>query len=317
VMLGIAVVELLQGKKLRFAIDVIGFSEEEGVRFATPYFGSRAVAGTFDARSLNLTDRHGVVFDQAMRNFGLDPSRIGDAAYDRGKVIGYIEAHIEQGPVLEAADVPLGVVSAIAGQSKYVVSFNGRAGHAGTVPMDRRHDALAAAAQFISSAESIAKSNLQSGKSLVATVGKMSVEPGATNVIPGRVTLTLDVRDADDEVRRAAGAAIFRAGREQASQRGVEIKIEPESHQNATPMAEPFKAILSRQIEECCQITPLSLPSGAGHDAAIMASLCPVAMIFLRNPGGISHHPDESVSADDVAAAEKVLHGFVIALANE
>jgi allantoate deiminase len=319
VMLGLSVIEHLAGKRLPFAIEVIGFSEEEGVRFSTPYFGSRALAGTFDPRSLNLKDRHSIYFDQAMRDFGLDPSRINDAAYDRSKVIGYLEAHIEQGPVLEALNLPVGIVTAIAGQSKYVISFTGQSGHAGTVPMNRRRDALAAAAEFVMTVESIAKEKSaleETPSTLVATVGKLSVEPGATNVIPGRVTLTLDLRDADDSERRRAAETIFTTGRANSTKRGVALNIESESHQNAVPMAAPFREILKSQLHELA-IRPISLPSGAGHDAAIIANLCPVAMLFLRNPGGISHRPEESVSAEDVAVAEKVMLGFVTALANQ
>ncbi len=320
VMLGLSVIEHLAGKRLPFAIEVIGFSEEEGVRFSTPYFGSRALAGTFDPRSLNLKDRHSIYFDQAMRDFGLDPPDINDAAYDRSKVIGYLEAHIEQGPVLEATQHSLsGIVTAIAGQSKYVISFTGQSGHAGTVPMNRRRDALAAAAEFVMTVESIAKEKSaleETPSTLVATVGKLSVEPGATNVIPGR-----SHSDPRPPRRRRQRAPPRRRNHlhhrpRPCSPSGVALNIESESHQNAVPMAAPFREILKSQLHELA-IRPISLPSGAGHDAAIIANLCPVAMLFLRNPGGISHRPEESVSAEDVAVAEKVMLGFVTALANQ
>jgi len=312
VMLAIAAVESLAGKKLPFAIDVIGFSEEEGVRFAMPYLGSRAVAGTFDESFLQLKDADGTSLNDAIAQFGVDPREIPSASFRNRKIIGFIEAHIEQGPVLEGLNLPVGVVEAIAGQSKLTLIFTGRAGHAGTVPMNRRRDALAAAAEFIVEVEEIGK-NIPG---LVATVGQIFCLPGATNVIPANVKCSLDVRHAEDSTRSAVLAKIVDAGKSLAQRRQIDFRIDGRSDQPAVPMDRQISAFLAGAVKEQ-GISVHRLPSGAGHDAAIMAALCPVAMLFLRNPGGISHHPDESVLAGDVEIALAVLSSLIERLAQE
>src|SRR5438445_2969402 len=192
VLLGVAAARALAAREFARALDVIAFSEEEGVRFRTPYLGSRAVCGRFDADLLALTDADGVTLAQAVRDFGLDPAKIAQATYRPGQVAGYVEAHIEQGPVLESIDHPVGVVKAIVGQSRSLVRFTGRAGHAGTLPMAHRRDALTAAAEFILAVEHSARAT----DGLRATVGHLAVNPGAINVVPGETQLTLDVRHA-------------------------------------------------------------------------------------------------------------------------
>ncbi len=289
VVLAIALVESLDGRRLAPAIEVIGFSEEEGVRYGIPFIGSRAVAGTIDEELLSK-------IDGAIRNFGLDPSRTPEAALDNAT--GYLEVHIEQGPVLESLGRPLGVVTAIAGQTRLTVRFQGASNHAGTTPMNLRSDALAAAAEWIGTVETEARRNA----GLVATVGKLDVQPNATNVIPSRVFASLDIRHADDMIRRSAALRILDAARELSAKRGVVATWEFHMERDAIAMDEALTSILARAVESA-GFDANPMVSGAGHDAMIMAGRFPSAMLFLRSPGGVSHHPDEAVLVEDVEAA--------------
>ena len=221
VLLGVAAVTALGGRRLPFGIDVIAFSEEEGVRYRAPFLGSLAAAGRFDRRLLERTDAAGISMADAFRSFGLDPARVGEAAYPAGRLLGYLELHIEQGPILETLGVPAAVVEAIAGQSRIWAELRGRAGHAGTTPMENRLDALAAAAELVLKVEWLARSIA----GVRATVGALSVEPGASNVIPGTVRLSIDVRHAHDPVRLAAVSEILAQARTLADQRGVEFLV--------------------------------------------------------------------------------------------
>ena len=221
VLLGLAAVKALAGRRLPFAIDVIAFSEEEGVRYRAPFLGSLAAAGRFDHQLLERTDADGVTMADAFRSFGLDPARIDQAAYPAGQLLAYLEVHIEQGPVLETLGAPAGVVEAIAGQSRIWAEMRGRAGHAGTSPMDGRHDALAAAAELVLEVERLARSI----DGLRATVGAMAVEPGASNVIPGSARFSIDVRHAHDQVRETAVREILARARALAERRGVEFLV--------------------------------------------------------------------------------------------
>jgi len=297
VVLGVALVERLGGCKLPFAIEVIGFSEEEGVRFGVPFIGSRAFIGDADGELLARRDAAGVSVSEAMRAFGLDPSRIDQACVARD-AIGYIEFHIEQGPVLEALDLPLGVVEAISGQSRLDVRFRGRANHAGTTPMNLRRDALAGAAEWISAVEREARAVVGS----VATVGRVSVSPGATNVIAGSASASLDVRHASDSVRRELVARLLRCAEQIAPHRCLTVSWEHNLDQAAVPMDSDLVALLDHAVANTGH-TVHRMVSGAGHDAMIVARRMPAAMLFLRTPGGISHHPDETVLPEDVAAA--------------
>jgi allantoate deiminase len=297
VVIGIMLVEMLDGRRLPFSIEVIGFSEEEGVRFGVPFIGSRALAGTVDGNLLETRDVTGKRVSDAIRDYGLDASRIDEARAADGAV-GYLEFHIEQGPVLESLGLPLGVVDAIVGQSRTEVTFTGASGHAGTTPMASRRDALAGAAEWIRRVEEDAAGST----GLVATVGRIQVEPGATNVIPGRCRASLDVRHADDLVRTAARDRLHAAAREVASRRGLAVDWESRLEQPAVKMSATLVAALTRAIERI-GARPATLASGAGHDAMILAERMPAAMLMIRSPGGISHHPDESVASDDVAAA--------------
>ncbi len=309
VLLGIAAVEVLGIRQLAVPIEVVAFSEEEGVRYRAPYLGSLAFCGRFDRSLLDRVDARGVTMSDAFRDFGLDPDAIGEAARPRGSVAAYVEVHIEQGPLLESWNVPVGVVEAIAGQSRLRVSFEGEAGHAGTSPMDRRRDPLPAAAELVLEAERLARSV----DGLRGTVGSIAAEPGASNVIPGRVSLSLDVRHADDAARERAVADLLGFAGAVAARRGLDFRVDHEEHHRAVPADDRLSDLLASAVREA-GIEPRRLVSGAGHDAAVMASLAPMAMLFVRSPGGISHHPAESVRRDDVEVALDILIRFLDAV---
>ena len=296
VMIGVALLEALDGRKLPYAIEIVGFSEEEGVRFDTPFIGSRALVGRLDDELLNSKDANGISVREAIRNFGLNPSEIANAALD--KAGAYLEFHIEQGPVLENLKRPLAAVEAIAGQTRMDLIFCGRANHAGTTPMYLRVDAMAGAAEWITIVERTAKNT----PGLVATVGSVETKPGATNVIAGEARLSLDVRHESDQVRQNAVARLLHEAEEICRRRGLSLHSNVRMNQPAVAM----DPLLTQQVETAitrsgCE--PLRMVSGAGHDAMILAPRLPSSMIFLRTPGGISHNPAESVSLDDVAKA--------------
>jgi allantoate deiminase len=297
VVLGVALVKLLAGLRFNFQIEVVGFSEEEGVRFGVPFIGSRALVGTADHQLLSCCDGDGIQVVDAIRAFGMDPSRIEEARVDDG-ALGYLEFHIEQGPVLESLDLPLGIVEAIAGQSRLDFVFEGKANHAGTTPMNLRHDALSGAAEWLCKVEREA----QATPGLVATVGRVQVLPGAVNVIAGNVLASLDVRHADDATRKQAVEAFQARANEIAARRGLSVSWKYNLDQGSVAMDAALVETLKHSVSRSgCPVHPMV--SGAGHDAMIMARRMPAAMLFLRSPGGISHHPDETVRAEDVAAA--------------
>jgi allantoate deiminase len=297
VMLGIALVESLGGRRLPIAIEVVGFSEEEGVRFGIPFIGSRALAGTLGPDLLGRRDSAGRTVADAIREYGLDPSRVPEAAAS-GDAAGYLEFHIEQGPVLEARGLPLGTVSRIAGQTRLLVTFTGAAAHAGTTPMALRRDALAGAAEWITAVERAASQV----PDLVATVGRIEAQPNAANVVAGRCALTLDVRHWHEQERRRAVHEALTAARAIAARRGLACDDEERLDQPGAAMDGHLTRLLEQAVSET-GVEAASLTSGAGHDAMVMLQRMPAAMLFLRNPGGISHHPDESVHEDDVALA--------------
>jgi allantoate deiminase len=295
--LAIALVEMLNEKRFPFAIEVVGFSDEEGVRFGAPFLGSRALAGTFDTTLLERTDEAGRSLRDAIKHFGLEPNRIPDALAPAG-ALGYLEFHIEQGPVLENLNLPLAVVDVISGQSRAELTFDGSAGHAGTTPMKMRKDALACAAAWISEVEREALTT----SGLVATVGRIAVEPGAGNVVPGRAVVSLDVRHPADRMRKTAAERLSRAADEIATRRGLKLTCEPRLDQPSVAMDPAIAAMLDRALERS-GAPAHRMSSGAGHDAMVLAAKMPVGMLFLRSEGGISHHPAENVREDDVAAA--------------
>lgn len=306
VLLAIEVVASFR-EPLPFAIEVIGFSEEEGVRFKTPYLGSRAVAGCFDSSLLNLRDAEGFTMRAAIANFGLSPDEWRAAQYGGKRVSGYFEAHIEQGPILESLGEPLGFVTSIAGQSRARLRFIGHAGHAGTLPMHLRRDALVAAGAWILEVEKIGASTA----GLMATVGFIQASPNAANVVPGEVLCSLDVRHADDDQREKATDKLVEIARLVAAQRGIEIEVVSRLSQPAVPMDSRLQQLLRESTDGAPDIV-----SGAGHDAAIMAQLAPATMLFLRTPGGQSHCPDEAVNESDVALALEAMRTFLIKIAN-
>ncbi len=310
VLLGIAAVKALRGRRLPFGIDVIAFSEEEGVRYGVPYLGSLAVCGRFDRGLLDRTDARGIAMAEAFRTFGLDPASLDEAAYPAGRLLGYLEVHIEQGPILETLGAPVGVVDAIAGQSRVWAEFRGRSGHAGTMPMEGRLDALAAAAELVLEVERLGRSVA----GLRATVGTIAVEPGAVNVLPGTARLSIDVRHARSDVRMMALTELRTRASALADRRGVAFRVVREEHHAAVPADSLLSDWLTEAVASTGH-TPHRLTSGAGHDAAVMAEVTRMAMLFLRSPGGVSHHPDESVLPGDVVAALEVILRFLDLLA--
>ena len=297
VVIGLALLEGLGGKRLPFGVEVVGFSEEEGVRFGVPFIGSRALVGRLDEDLLRREDKDGVSVRRAIEDFGLDASKISDAGVD-DDVLGYVEFHIEQGPILEELGRPLGAVDAIAGQSRLEFIFIGRANHAGTTPMHLRRDAVAAAAEWITAVEREATRV----PGFLATVGTIAAMPGAANVIAGEARVTLDVRHRSDEVREREAKRLIVLAEEIAHRRGLTLRHRILSFQPSVAMSPS----LLDQVEESIRRTgaePHRMASGAGHDAMIMAEKVPSAMIFLRTPGGVSHNPAEAVLLEDVAKA--------------
>jgi allantoate deiminase len=297
VVLAVALLQELGGRRLPFAVEVVGFSEEEGVRFGTPFIGSRALVGRLDEELLDVVDAQGVPVRKAIEDFGLNPNEISQAEL-QGDAIGYLEFHIEQGPVLERLNLPLAAVEGVAGQSRLEFTFLGHANHAGTTPMHLRRDAIAGAAEWIGAVE---RSALEV-PGLVATVGKIEAKPGATNVIAGEVRLTLDVRHISDDIRMRAVEDAIRQAHRIATHRGLTVGEKYLLSQAAVAM-DPF---LIGEVEKAIVKTgcaPHRMVSGAGHDAMILAERVPSAMIFLRTPGGISHDPAESVAQNDVEKA--------------
>jgi allantoate deiminase len=295
-----------QRVRVPYALEVLAFADEEGLRYGTTYLGSRAVAGTLDTAALKLVDRDGVSMADAITSFGGDPSAIAQDAWRGGPLLGYFEPHIEQGPVLEARRLPVGVVSAIAGQNRYALNFKGEAGHAGTVPMNGRRDALAAASEFVLATE--AEGRAQPG--LVATVGQMDVRPGAANVIPDDVDLSLDVRHAEDGVRLQSCGRLLERAQDIAVQRNVAVKVLPMTEHAAVRCSSELFASLEAAITQSGH-EAISLTSGAGHDGVVMASLTEIAMLFVRCKGGVSHSPAEAVAVEDVAVALDVTSRFL------
>jgi allantoate deiminase len=304
VLAGIAAVEALHrgDERLPIAVEVIAFGDEEGMRFPTTLTGSGALAGTLDPRSLDVRDAAGVSVRDALAAAGCDGGAVISCARRAEDTIGYVELHIEQGPVLEAEGLPLGVVTAINGATRWRVAVTGEAGHAGTVPMALRRDALAAAAEMVLAVEREGRAT----EDLVATVGQIEVRPGAVNVVPGEARFTLDFRAPSDAVRAAAAAVLEATFAGIAERRGVEVAIE-RYHEAAAVSCDPA---LTEQLAAAvgrAGIAPRRLPSGAGHDAMALAALCPIAMLFVRCKGGISHHPAEAISAEDADLAVRVL----------
>ena len=308
VIAGIGVVEALRdaGERLDFAIEVLAFGDEENVRFPSNLSSSRAVAGSFDFSTLDGCDDQGVSLRKALIEFGGNPDVIAGLARRKEDVIGYIEMHIEQGPVLDQENRPVGIVTAISGASRRRVIVTGEAGHAGTVPMALRKDALSASAEMALAIEKLGAA----AENGVATIGQLHVEPGAVNVIPGRVRFTVDARAPKDPVREKLVADIESTISAIAARRNVQVEIQPFYDSPAAPASPTIMHGLASAIE-ARQIEARYLPSGAGHDAMVMGALCPMGMMFVRCKDGISHNPAESMTEDDAGLAIAILLDFV------
>ena len=320
VTLGIDCVQALSdaGRRLPFALEVIAFGDEEGSRFPASMACSRAVAGTVDPAVIAMTDADGVSLAEAFAAFGLDPTRLEEAARRPGEVLAFLEAHIEQGPVLESEDLALGVVTAIAAQKRLMVRFTGLAGHAGTTPMGLRKDPGPAAAEAILAVERICGplGDLAGQDGLVGTVGRITALPGAFNVIPGAVEFSIDVRAETSTTREAAVVAITREIEAIAARRGLTVSVSLMQALAESPCDPGLTALLEAAVAETGQVAR-RLPSGAGHDAMVMAALCPTAMLFIRCEGGISHNPREAVTAADCALAARAMLGFIQKLSDQ
>lgn len=296
-----------EGRRFPFALEVVGFAEEEGVRFKATLLGSRAIAGTFVQGVLDNTDEAGVSMRDALAQAGFDPAFLDSAAYAPSSLRGFVEVHIEQGPVLLNAGVPVGVVSAISGATRFAGEVQGLAGHAGTVPMAGRRDAAMAAAEIGLYIEQ----RCQGVPGLVGTVGQFQVPNGAANVVPGQAAFSIDIRACHDADRESAVADVLQAARAIAARRGVELTLRRTHEAPSVPCADGLQQQLAASIERLG--LPLrSLPSGAGHDAMALAAITDVAMLFVRcGNGGISHSPDETMTAADAAIAAQVFSDFI------
>lgn len=298
VLLGLAAAEELAGEALPFHIELIAFSEEEGVRFGFPFLASRAAVGELDEAMLARTDAAGVSVAAAVAAFGLDAGEIATDCPLLPNTRAAVEVHIEQGPVLDGEDLPLGVVEAVIGQSRLELTFLGEANHAGTTPMPLRRDALVTAAGWIGEVERFALDY----KQLVATVGRIAAFPNVPNVIPGEVRVTLDVRHPSDESRHAAVARLLTSAEGWGMQRDVKVRARVLSEQATVPLSAPLAEGLTAAAAVAGYGSRLMF-SGAGHDAMILAPHLPTTMLFVRSPGGRSHHPEETVREPDVEAA--------------
>jgi len=300
----IAALELLRARAIRlpYQVEVLAFGDEEGVRFPVALTGSRSIAGALDPAALGVRDADGTSLAQALRVFGLDPDALTSLTRRPADTFGYLELHIEQGPVLEAENLPLGVVTSIAAAARFAFDIEGRAGHAGTVPMNLRHDAFAAGADFAVAARRIATE----AEGAVATIGRASVPDGAVNVIPAHFAFTLDVRAPDDITLASVIADILEASAAIEAAHGVSIDHRRTHHAPATACAPWLQQALAGALSRAGHRVKY-LPSGAGHDGMAIAPLCPIGMLFVRCRGGVSHHPDEHVTLEDARMAIKIL----------
>lgn len=294
------------GTRLPFAVEVVGFGDEEGVRYGSTLLGSRAVTGALDLALLDKADAQGITMRDALVAFGLDPAQVTTAARAPGAVVGYAELHIEQGPVLEASGLPVGVVTAINGGNRFLVTLGGMAGHAGTVPMRLRRDALAAAAECVLAVERLAGARAD----VVGTVGRIEAQPGAMNVIPGKVTFSVDVRAPTDDRRREAVDAILAEFDAIAARRHLTCEASRIWEARTAPCAPDMQRQVAAAIA-AEGIDVLHLPSGAGHDGMALIDIAPIGMLFVRCAGGISHNPAEAVTHSDVETGLRVFARFI------
>jgi allantoate deiminase len=312
VMMAIAVVERLHEKiaDFPFAVEVVGFSDEEGTRFGKALLGSCAAAGTWDSDWWELRDKDGITLHKALSEFGLDPRAIADAARRPEELVGYLETHIEQGPYLEAADAALGYVTSIAGARRFRLSIVGEARHAGGTPYARRRDALTGAAEAITMIERLGKAS-----ECIATVGRIEVVPGAVNVIPGRADFSLDLRAETDQSRDAMWKRMEAAIGGICRTRHLEFRVIETHRAPSMPCSEELTEAVRAGIRSTGDAEPIGMWSRAGHDGMAVGAVTGIAMLFLRCFDGISHHPDEGVRDDDVAAGLDAFEAAVLAVA--
>ena len=306
VLLPILALQKIGKQKLPYSVQVMAFADEEGVRFPTALIGPRALAGNFDNSALNLTDHNGVSVKEAMIKFGLNPDNIPSLDIRNTPIIGYVETHIEQGPVLDDKQSPLGIVTAIAGIERHQIKLKGISGHAGTIPMDVRHDTLACAAELVLIAEKIANDT----PDLIATIGKINVSPNAVNVIPGECSMVLEIRSAVDKTRINNSKIIIEKMRNAALNRSIEFMCNKTYFQAAKPCDTRLQSVL-KKAASVQNLDPIYLPSGATHDASAMSELCPMAMLFVRCHRGISHTPEEFAKETDMQSAVECLVEFM------
>jgi allantoate deiminase len=312
VLVALAALERLADKELPYAVELVAFADEEGLRFKASYLASRVFAGIFDEAELEIVSDDGARLADAIRAMGGDPDGLAVAAPVAEPLLGYVEVHIEQGPVLQAEDLPIGIVTAIAGQSRGFVDVIGEAGHAGNTPPHLRRDALCGASELVLAVEQ----SMRDEPGLIATVGKVEVAPNVGNVIPGLAMLSYDIRHQDDAVRDAAVERLQWGAAEICDRRGLSHEWRHLQDHPAVPMSPRLRGLLARGVESV-GVKPFEMPSGAGHDAVSMAHLADVGMLFVRCRDGISHHPAESVREDDVAVAIDVTESFLWLLADE
>ena len=289
-------------------IELVAFGDEEGSRFPSTLPSSAAMAGHFDPKHWALKDLTGITCEEALREYGKDPAKIQSAAIPRGEAAAFVEVHIEQGPVLEVEEQPLGVVTAIVGQTRLQATVTGEAGHAGTVPMNLRRDALTGAAEMILAAEVIARDHARDA--MVATVGRIEARPGAGNIIAGVARFTLDLRSASDTARTEAVERFERESRTIADRRKLGLAIDPIHTIQTTPCDAKVQEQLAAAVS-VCGAKPIKLPSGAGHDGLMMSKLCPIGMLFVRCKGGVSHNPAEYATPQDIGVATAALIAFI------
>ena len=308
VIMGIDLLEQLISStpKFPFNIELIAFSDEEGVRFHTTYLGSKVVAGSFDELFLDRKDAAGITLRGAIKGMNKDADEVSGEAIDSGSWLGYFEIHIEQGPLLYERNIPVAIVTGIAGQKRVEITFKGMAGHAGTVPMHLRNDALCCAAEFVLETEKLALAK----EKLVATIGKLNITNAASNVIPGEVVCSVDIRSADEQVLSSSYEAL------QAICKNICQKRNVDHHWNAIQGTKPvacdqqLNMLLAQSIKDA-KFEVVELVSGAGHDAVPISEVSPVSMLFVRCYKGISHNPLEDVAKEDIAAAIEVSDNFI------
>ena len=305
-MLGIAlpiyVLELMKDTSLPYTIEVLAFADEEGVRFPTALMGPRVLAGTFDEANLLLTDKDGISLQDALTGFGGDPQSLKATQRDPNSIMGYLEVHIEQGPVLEDAGKAVGIVTAICGIERWTVTLTGQAAHAGTTPMELRKDSFAGAAEIALMIEDICRKT----ENVVGVVGHLNITPNVVNAIPGSTDFSVELRASNDDMRAKTGEYITKNIKEIAAKRNLGNTIKKTYAQKAVPCDDALSDILETSVS-IVDTSPMRLMSGATHDASAMSDLCPISMLFMRCTHGLSHHPDEAISAEDCSIALEVV----------